>query len=184
MCTCQMIIFLTPYIYIYIYILSSRSDSTRLPDSLSLSLSLSDSIPILHCSWQVLQTASSVRTELLYVSLRWSANTGATRGSSPEEKGGLWVYPSSVVPRISCSNYLDSLWDGRQLVILWLFCGVLLPGFVPDFYMIDNLSIAFHSFRRHMLISLLVGEMLLPRYVKWFINLGDLLLKVEMAFFV
>ena len=45
------------------------SNSTEFPDSLSLSLSLSlsSSVPIIHCSWKVLETASSVRKELLYV---------------------------------------------------------------------------------------------------------------------
>ena len=36
-----------------------------------------------------------------------------------------------------------------------------------DFYMIDKLSIAFHTFTKLMLISLSVDEMLLLRYKNW-----------------
>ena len=32
----------------------------------------------------------------------------------------------------SCSSYLNSLWDGRQVAVELLFCRVLLPGFLQD----------------------------------------------------
>ena len=35
-----------------------------------------------------------------------------------------------------------------------------------DFHVIDNLSMAVHGFARHILMSLSVDEMLLPRYMK------------------
>ena len=36
-----------------------------------------------------------------------------------------------------------------------------------DFYMIDNLSVAFHSFVIRILVVLSVDEILLPNYVNW-----------------
>ena len=50
-----------------------------------------------------------------------------------------------------------------------------------DFHMINNLSIVVHTFARHMLTSLSVDEILLPRYVNLSSNFRGLLLKVEMA---
>ena len=52
--------------------LSNRADST---DSLN---SFASSIPIVHCTWQVLLTASSVCTVLMYVNFSWSTNTGVS----------------------------------------------------------------------------------------------------------
>ena len=43
-----------------------------------------------------------------------------------------------------------------------------------DFHMIDNLGIAVHSFAMHMLTSLSVDEILLPRYVNTPINFWGL----------
>ena len=50
-----------------------------------------------------------------------------------------------------------------------------------DFPMIDNLSIAVHAFPMHILISLLIDEILRPRYVNWSINFRGLPRKVEMV---
>ena len=50
-----------------------------------------------------------------------------------------------------------------------------------DFNMIDNLSMAVHTFMRHMLTRLSVDEILLPRYVILSINFRGLPLQVEMA---
>ena len=47
--------------------------------------------------------------------------------------------------------------------------------------MIDNLSITFHNLLGHMLTSLSVNKMLLPRYVNWSSNSRSFPLKVEMA---
>ena len=49
-----------------------------------------------------------------------------------------------------------------------------------DFYMVDNLMIAIHVFSMRMLTSLLVDEILLPRYVNWLINFRGLPLKMNM----
>ena len=49
--------------------------------------------------------------------------------------------------------------------------------------MIDNLSIAFHTFARHMLTCISVDKMLLPKYVNWSTNFRGLSLKVETAHF-
>ena len=50
-----------------------------------------------------------------------------------------------------------------------------------DFLMIDNLSIAVHTFTRHMLSLLSVNEILLPRYVNLSTNFRGLSLRVEIV---
>ena len=50
-----------------------------------------------------------------------------------------------------------------------------------DFHMINNLSIAFHAFTRHILMSLSVDEMLLLRYVNLPANSRELPLRLEMS---
>ena len=59
-------------IYIYIYISSSRTDCTDFSDSFF------QSVFIIHCSQQVFQTTSCVRTELMWISSSWLANTGTS----------------------------------------------------------------------------------------------------------
>ena len=54
-------------------------------------LTSSSSIPIDHCSWQVLLTVTSVCTELMNVSFCWSATTGKFMYKILEEN--LWVHP-------------------------------------------------------------------------------------------
>ena len=49
-----------------------------------------------------------------------------------------------------------------------------------DYDMIDKLPITFHTFTRHMLTSLSVDEILLPKYVNLSTNLGGLPLKMKM----
>ena len=48
---------------------------------------------------------------------------------------------------------------------------ILILSDLLDFHMIDNLSIAFHPFAKHMLASLSVDEMLLLRYMNWSIKM-------------
>ena len=43
-----------------------------------------------------------------------------------------FVPTSLAVHNMSCSSYLDSLWDGRWVTIQLLFFRVLLPGFVQN----------------------------------------------------
>ena len=50
-----------------------------------------------------------------------------------------------------------------------------------NFHITDNLSIVFHAFTSHMLTSLSVDEILLPRYENWSTNFRGLPLRVEMA---
>ena len=52
--------------------------------------------------------------------------------------------------------------------------------YIIDFNMIDNLSIA-HIFARHMLTSLSVDEILLPRYINLLFNFRDLPHKLEIV---
>ena len=72
--------------------------------------SLSPYIPIIHFSWPDLLTTSSVRTELLYVSPCWSANTDVTMRRSLLKKVAYeFILTSLAVPRMSCLLYLDGL---------------------------------------------------------------------------
>ena len=54
---------------------------------------------------------------------------------------------------------------------------ILLYFIRSHFHMIDNLSIAFHTYARCMLTPLSVDEM--PKYLNWFTNFKGLPLKVE-----
>ena len=57
-------------------------------------------------SWQVLYTASGVRTELMLVSLCWSANIGVSMGRIPLENVTREFLPASpAVSSMSCSFY-------------------------------------------------------------------------------
>ena len=51
----------------------------------------------------------------------------------------------------------------------------------PYIHRVVNLSIAIYAFYLRILTSLVVGEILLPRYLKWSTNVSGLTLKVEMA---
>ena len=51
-----------------------------------------------------------------------------------------------------------------------------------DFHMISNLSIAVHTFPMHMLASLSVDEILLPKYVNWSTNFRGGQFKVKKPF--
>ena len=58
-------------------------------------------------------------------SICWSA---CRLGKSPEKN----AWPSSAVPSMFCSFYIDGLWDVSQVAVPLLFYGVLLPGFVQN----------------------------------------------------
>ena len=64
------------YAHIYVYVCLYNHHQVKI--FLTLSLSLSPFVPIIHRSYQVLQTTSCVRAELLSVSSCWSANTDMT----------------------------------------------------------------------------------------------------------
>ena len=91
-------------IIIIIIISSSSSSSMELPDSLLLS------VPIIYCSCQVFQTASSVHTELMNVSLCRSANTGASKSRGPNQKIlCAFILISLTVTSISRFSYSNGL---------------------------------------------------------------------------
>ena len=50
-----------------------------------------------------------------------------------------------------------------------------------DFHMIDILSVAVHTFTRHVLMSFSVDEMQLPRYMNLSSNFRELAFRVEMS---
>ena len=96
---------------------------TALAESiLSLYLSLTRSVPMVHCSWQVLKIVSGVHTELIYETLCWSVSTGVPVWSSPYEN----VVTSPAVDSMSFSSS-DSSIDRRPVAIQLLFveCCVL-----------------------------------------------------------
>ena len=72
-----------------------------------LTLSLSLFVQIIHNSWQVLWTASSVCTELTWVSPCWLANIGMSMCRSPWENMAYeFILTSSAMP---CISYLFSM---------------------------------------------------------------------------
>ena len=69
----------------------------------------------------------------MYASLCRLDNFGVSLWrSSREYVAHQFVLASSVVPSLPRSSYLDALWDGRQVAVQLLFCGVLLPGLVQN----------------------------------------------------
>ena len=82
------------------------------------------SIPIHHCPWKILYTASSVCTELMYLSFSWSINTGVSIRRSPQ--GNVifeYILTSIVVPCMSCSSYFKwfGRWDISGPIVGWCF---------------------------------------------------------------
>ena len=61
-------------------------------------------------------------------------------------------------------------------------CFILLNR--SNFHMINDLSIAFHTFARHMMTLISVDEMLLPRYVNCSTIFRSLSLRMAMASFL
>ena len=89
-----------------ILISSSRFDPTDSFDSIS------PSVPIIYCSWQGLYMISNVRKCLVYISLCVSANTGVFMwGHTKVNNVYEFVLPIPALARISCSPYMDGLWD-------------------------------------------------------------------------
>ena len=92
------------------------------------------------------------------------------------------VVPSSFFSISFVSVHVVHPWSSMDTVIaLKKSCFILLYG--PYFNMTNNFSITFHAFARHMLTSLLVDEMLLPKYVNWSTNLRGLPFRVKMILF-
>ena len=93
-------------------------------DNMEFSDFLSPSVPIIHHSWQIFYTAYIVQTELIDVSLCWSANTGMSMCNSPSENVAYrFIFTSPAVPSMSGSSYFE--WLVRWMVhnhtaaVLW-----------------------------------------------------------------
>ena len=107
------------YIYNYLVVLIAQIPLTLLP--------------IIHCSWQVVLTISSVQTELMNVSLCWLSSFGVSMCGSPHESLTYEFDPDfTAVSSMSCSSYSDVLWDRKQVTVQQLFCGVLLSGCIQN----------------------------------------------------
>ena len=89
------------YIYTYKYVCIYHQ--FVLLGQISLTLSLRPFVPIIYRSWQVFQTTTFVRIELLQVGSCWSANTGTSNWRGPLENvtsliwivlemRGMWLY--------------------------------------------------------------------------------------------
>ena len=106
------------YIYMYIYI-SCYTDGMNV---LYFHLPF---ISIIHYAWKVSLTALSVHTELMNLSLCWSAKSSVSMSGSPPEN---FIYEFVLFSGSAQQSY-SSLWDGRWVATQQLFCGMLLPGF-------------------------------------------------------
>ena len=142
--------------------------------------------------------ASSVCTELIYVSFYLSAHIGVSISrkllenvtseffpsiyclSYLDSKMGVrghivllsvvsWICSVQHIASLSIFHQLSSLsisfkskWCSPTVVLIWLHLSVL-----SDFHMVNNQSIAVHAFPMHILTSLSVDEILVPRYINW-----------------
>ena len=113
---------------------------------------------------------SLVDTEQVNVSFCWSANTAVSNVTYE------LILTSPAVLIMSCSSYLDSLRDGRQVAIQLLSCNhtiitthlqfgriTLLFYQRLDFHKVVNLLIVVQAISMFNLTSLSVDEILLPR---------------------
>ena len=145
-----------------------------------------------HPYYQVLKTASSVCTELMYVNLCWSTNTSVFMCKSPSENIAYELVPTfPAVVSMSCSSHLVALWDGRQVAVQMLFCGdpasriysKLHVAFLCSFHLV---FFSMHFVRVQVVqsdssIDMASGnEIFQQRYVNWSTNFKSLLLNMEM----
>ena len=80
-----------------------------------------------------LKTVYNVCTELMNVSFCCLVNTGVSTCSSPEKNIVYeFILISPAEPIMSCSSFLDGLWDGKQVAVQLLLCRALLEGFVEN----------------------------------------------------
>ena len=114
--------------------------------------------------------------------------------------GGKWSYSSSFVecwfhglfktanslcnthiafsPNVLLESQVVQLYNSTDTGTDWKnSCSILLKRL--HFHMVDNLLIAVYAFPKHMLTSLSVDAILLPRYVKWSINFRRLLFNLR-----
>ena len=76
----------------------------------------SPSVPIIHCSWQVLFKTTKPDIYVLLVSQHGYVHVLDSTGEQ--------VHPYSPCS----SSYVEGLWDWREVAVQLLFCRILLPG--------------------------------------------------------
>ena len=96
-----------------------------------IKLTLSHLIPIIHRSWKVFWAAFWVRAHVsksLLVSVHWHVYVQESMKNVCR-----WEIPCFSTSALHvCSSYLIGFWNGRQVAVQLLFCGVLLLGFVQE----------------------------------------------------
>ena len=115
----------------------------------TLTIQSSLTLDIYH-SWRVLYTASSVRTEQMYLSHGSSANTNASISKSPYENvANEFVLTSLAVSLTPYSSNLYGLCDGRLVATQLVFCEVSLPELVQNntYLCSSHLSVSLASIR-------------------------------------
>ena len=86
--------------------------------------------------------ALSVRIELMNINFHCLVNFSVSIRKSPEENVvNVFILISSAVPSISCSSYLDRLWDGWYMAVKLLFCMVPFVESVQNSFLVKFRSI-------------------------------------------
>ena len=79
------------------------------------------------------QMTGSILCIIRWLKLYWLTNTGVSMcGSSQRNSVSDLVSAAPTVSNMSNLSYLDGLWDGREVTVQLLSCGVQFPGFVKD----------------------------------------------------
>ena len=102
----------------------------------------------------------------------------ASRICSKQHLVFLWCSHLAFSPFL-----LESMWCILTIILTQLQFGrnPVLSYQKSNFHIIDNLSIAVHTFAKYIIASLWVDEILPLRYVNWSSNFRGLLLEVEMT---
>ena len=99
------------YFFQYNIHLCSTTLKINIIDTLTAQIPLTLSChpnPFNHFFWQVLETASSVSTELININFCWYVHESLLDHIAYE-----FVYTSPAVPSLFCWSYLNGLWNGR-----------------------------------------------------------------------
>ena len=114
--------------FIDVYWFNMSSSSWWHAASTNLSDPLSPLVPIVHHSQLIFYATSCITAELLQIGSSWSPYPCSFVWRGPQEyiayEFGL---TSPAVSSMSSSYNLDSLWDGWQVSVQLLLCGMLLP---------------------------------------------------------
>ena len=87
---------------------------------------LSPSFPIIHCPWEVLCAATSIRAELIYVRLCWATYSGMPMWWLPQKNVTYeFIFASPAVPSVFYLPHTDGLCDMEQVAIQLFSRGVL-----------------------------------------------------------